>query len=112
MTKKKPYYPNNWRQYKQSPDKFFKPLPYDEFMNWKIGGWELPSSVSCIIRETNHRTGKVTEHVYNRIGNAENKARAIMEKGESELCIATRDQIHAVYLNEEEDYDYYDDPLA
>ena len=112
MTKNKPYYPNNWRQYKQSPDKFFIPLPYDEFMNWKIGGWELPSSVSCIIRETNHRTGKVTEHVYNRIGNAENKARAIMEKGESELCIATRDQIHAVYLNEEEDYDYYDDPLA
>ena len=111
MTKKKRF-TNNWKEYRDTPVELFPEVHFDEFMEWKIFGYEIPSSVSCIIRETNHRTGKVTEHVYNRIGNAENKARAIMEKGESELCIATRDQIHAVYLNEEEDYDYYDDPLA
>ena len=109
MTKKKPYYHNNWRHYKDCPDKFFIPLPFDEFMNWKIGGWQIPSSVACIIREDNYVTGKVTEHVYKRQGDAKNKARAIMEAGESEFIVCSKDAVHVVYpLEYEEDYDYED----
>ena len=108
MTKKKPYYHNNWKEYKRAPDKFFLPLPFDEFMNWKVGGWELPSSVACIIRETKQLTGKVTEHVYRRQGDAKNKARAIMDAGESEFVVCSRDAVHAVYPQDYEE-DYYDE---
>mgnify|MGYP003138404250 CR=1 FL=1 len=104
MTNKKPYFHNNWKAYKEAPDQFFIPLAFDEFMNWKIGGWEIPSSVACIIRETNHVTGKVTEHVYKRQGDAKNKARAIMDTGESEFIVCSRDAVHAVYPKYEEDY--------
>ncbi len=108
MTNKKPYYHNNWKEYKNAPDQFFIPLAFDEFMNWKIGGWQIPSSVACIIRETNQVTGKVTEHVYKRQGDAKNKARAIMNAGESEFVVCSRDAVHVVYPLEYEE-DYYDE---
>tara|TARA_B100000700_G_C14649029_1_gene671065 strand:+ start:108 stop:437 length:330 start_codon:yes stop_codon:yes gene_type:complete len=106
MSKRKPYHHNNWKQYKDSPDKFFIPLAFDEFMDWKIAGWEIPSSVSCIIREHNRVTGKIKEHVYKREGDARNKARAIMEAGESDFTVCTRDAIKQVYQQPYEDYDY------
>ena len=55
----KPYFPNNWQEYKDAPDEMFQPHTFDEIMNWKVAGWELPSSVSCIIRVHNNKTGKV-----------------------------------------------------
>ena len=58
MSKKK-YYPNNWRAYKEAPDDAFLPHTFDELMDWKVAGWELPSSVCCIIRETDPITKKV-----------------------------------------------------
>ena len=106
MTKRKPYHHNNWRHYKDAPDQFFIPLAYDDFMDWKIAGWEIPSSVACIIREDNRVTGKVTEHVYKRSGDARNKAAAIMQVGESDFTICTRDAIKQVYQQPYEDYDY------
>ena len=106
MSKRKPYHHNNWREYKDAPDHFFIPLPFDDFMDWKIAGWEIPSSVSCIIREDNHVTGKVTEHVYKRQGDARNKAQAIMEAGESDFTVCTREAIKQVYKKPYEDYDY------
>ena len=75
-------------------------------MDWKIGGWQIPSSVSCIIREHNRVTGKVKEHVYKRSGDARNKAAAIMQVGESDFTICTRDAIKQVYQQSHEDYDY------
>jgi hypothetical protein len=57
MAKKK-YFPNNWDAYNEVDPEMFEDLPFDQFMDWKVGGWELPSSVSCIIREKNLRTGK------------------------------------------------------
>ena len=108
MSKKK-YYPNNWKQYKDSPDDMFFSIPFDEFMSWKIAGWELPSSIACIIREDNRTTGKVTEHVYSTVGHGKRKARAIMAKGESEFTVCTP---QAVHFMQPEEYDPFDDPLA
>jgi hypothetical protein len=110
MTKKKRYYPNNWQEYKDAPDKFFLPLAFDEFMDWKIAGWELPSSVSCIIRERNTITGKVKEYTYSRVGDAKNKCRAIMDIGESEFTVCTREAVH--FMQPELNYDPFEDPLA
>ena len=106
MSKKKPYFPNNWKKLKDVPEELFENIDFEDFMDWKIAGWEIPSSVSCIIREDNRITGKVTEHVYKRQGDARNKARAIMEAGESDFTVCTRDAIKQVYQQPYEDYDY------
>ena len=60
---KQPYYPNNWRAFKDAPDETFETLTFDEFMDWKIGGWELPSSCNYIIREQNLNTGKIKDAI-------------------------------------------------
>ena len=50
--KKKKYFPNNYEAVAGAPAEWFGTLDFDEFMDWKIGGYELPSSINCIIRET------------------------------------------------------------
>lgn len=110
MTKKKRYYPNNWAAYKECPDNFFIPLAFDEFFEWKVAGWELPSSVACIIRERNTITGKVKEYTYSRAGDAKNKCRAIMDIGESEFTVCTPEAVH--FMEPELNYDPFEDPLA
>jgi len=100
---KKPYYPNNWRAYKDAPDETFETIGFNEFMSWKISGWELPSSVYCVIRESNPKTGKVKEYVYSRADHAEKKAHSIMLKG-NEMFIATDTEVTALYP-EELDYE-------
>ena len=114
MMSKKKYYPNNWQAIKDTPDDFFLPpdgqhITYDEFMDWKIGGYELPSSINCIIRESRIDTGEVTEYVYQTAGHAKRKAKQIMNEGVSEFVVATAEQLH--YLRPEFVEDY-DDPLA
>ena len=104
--RKKKYFPNNYEAVAGAPAEWVQPISYEDFMDWKIAGWEIPSSVSCIIREDNRMTGKVTEHVYKRQGDARNKARAIMEAGESDFTVCTRDAIKQVYQQPYEDYDY------
>ena len=104
MSKNKPYYPNNWRAFKDAPDQFFIPLPFDEFMDWKVGGWELPSSICCIIREEDEETGKVSEYVYKRVDAAKAKARQIMDKN-NKFLVCTNEQVHLMKPSEEEYYD-------
>ena len=110
MPKKKPYYPNNWKEYKDAHDSFFIPITFEEFMDWKIAGWEMQPGISCMIRETNKRTGKVKEYVYEREHAAKNKARQIMDAGESEFIVCTPSQIH--FMEPEPNYDPFEDPLA
>ena len=107
--KKKPYFPNNVEAYRGAPSEWFEQIPYDEFMDWKIAGWELPSSVACIIREKNLETGKIKEYVYQRASAAKAKARAIMREGISEFTVCAPEAIHFMTPEKE---DPYDDPLA
>ena len=93
MTKKKPYYPNNWQAIKDAPHQFFISLPYDELMDWKLQGWELPSSISCIIREQDLKTGKVKEYVYERTNSANKRCAKIMHEAKSEFLVCTHDDI-------------------
>ena len=107
--KKQPYFPNNWQAFKDADESFFLPIDYEEFMDWKIGGYELPSSINCIIRETRIDTGEVTEYVYQTAGRARNKAVQIMDEGVSEFVVCTHEELHYVSPEFAEDYD---DPLA
>ena len=93
MAKKK-YFPNNWAKIRDVPSSYFDEIEFDEFMDWKIGGYEIPSSIKCIIRETNLSTGKVKEYTYSRYGDAQNKINAIMKKGESEFVVCDEHEIH------------------
>lgn len=106
MPKKKKYFPNNWKEYHSAPPEWFESLPYEQFMDWKIAGWQLPSSVECIIREENLETGKFTEHVYQRPHAAQKKVRAIMDEGVSAITLVSGDSIHYLepkFLLEDED---------
>ena len=47
---KKKYFPNNWRAIKDSPDKYFPSMPYEQFEDWKIYGYQIPASVFGLVR--------------------------------------------------------------
>ena len=110
--KKKPYYPNNWQAIASSPPEWFDSIPFDVFMDWKIGGYEIPSSIACIIREHNLKTGKVSEYVYQRPSAAKNKCIEIMDMGESEFLVCDDHQIHHMTPRTDNDYDEEHDPFA
>ena len=93
MSKKKPYYPNNWKAIKDATHQFFIPLPFEEFMDWKMMGWEIQSSIQCIIREQNLKTGKVKEYVYEKMGNANRRCAKIMKEGKSTFTVCTHDDL-------------------
>mgnify|MGYP005995438821 CR=1 FL=1 len=58
------YYPNNWEAIQDAPDEMFDSCTWEEFHDWRVCAWEIPASVSCILRAENTKTGKVKEHVY------------------------------------------------
>ena len=95
MAKKK-YFPNNWRLYKDSDDSMFIPHEFNEFMEWKLGGWEIPSSVCCIIRESDPVTKKVKEYVYSRPQSAVKRVHKLMDEGK-EFTIVDEEQVHQMY---------------
>ena len=68
--KRRKYFPNNWKAYKESPDEFFLPITYKDFFNWKVMGWVLPSSIACVIRE--EKDGKISERIYSQSQSADN----------------------------------------
>tara|TARA_R100000152_G_C6717921_1_gene144361 strand:- start:425 stop:778 length:354 start_codon:yes stop_codon:yes gene_type:complete len=109
--RKKKYFPNNWKEIKEAPAELFDSLPFDEFMNWKIGGWQLPSNVTCIIRETNYVTGKVKEYTYQRPEAAKKRANQIINSQQSEFLVCNSEQVYHMYPQLTDEYDY-DDPLA
>ena len=109
--KKKPYYPNNWAAIADCPAEWFGEIPFDEFMDWKMGGWEIPSSVSCIIREKNLKTGKIKEYTYQRTSEARKRARKIMDEAVSEFVVCTADEVHHMYPRITNDKEVHYDPF-
>ena len=43
--KRNKYFPNNVRAIQDAPDNIFIPVPFNELINWKVHGYELPDSV-------------------------------------------------------------------
>ena len=105
MNGKKPYFPNNWKMFKDAPSEAFEPHPFIEVMEWKVAGWELPADVSCLIRTTNLKTMKVKEYVYKRRHAAENKVRNLIAKDTHEFVVCTHDSIHYIHPNNNIDDD-------
>ena len=97
MSGKPPYFPNNWKRFKEAPAELFETHTFEEIMDWKIAAWELPADVCCIIRATNLKTRKVKEHVYKRQHAAEAKVTEYMNKLTHEFVVCTHDTIHYVH---------------
>ena len=97
MAKKKKYFPNNWQRYKDQPASFFSLggnvyHTFEDIMDWKVGGWELPSSVCCIIRVEHKDSGKVKEYVYSSAKSAVKFCNKLMEQGH-EFTIVDEEQV-------------------
>lgn len=90
----KPYFPNNWKLYKDSPDNFFIPHTFEEVMSWKVQNWELPQSVACIIRTHDPVKHKVKEYVYQRPSDAKKKVEELIRTPDISIAIADHEQIH------------------
>ena len=98
--KKKPYYPNNIKAIRDTPDECFEardvdgnliPLTFEALMECKLYGWEFPNSIAAVIRETNPK-GKVKEHVYSSRKWANKKIKQLLIKGH-EFTIAADDEL-------------------
>ena len=105
MKNKRKYYPNNWKAFASQPDNFFLPLPYDEFFKWKVMGWVLPSSVSCIIRE--EKDGKVYEKIYSQSKSAKKYLDKQMKSGAKSTYTICDDHSVQVLRPEEKKDDRY-----
>ena len=97
MSGKPPYFPNNWKKFKDAPAELFDTHTFEEIMEWKIAAWEIPADVCCIIRATHLKTRKVKEHVYKRQHAAEAKVTEYMNKLSHEFVVCTHDTIHYVH---------------
>ena len=96
------YYPNNWEAWQEMPEDFLTTPTWEEFEDWKLRGWEIPSSVCCIIRA--HTTkGKIKEYVYQKQYAAEERIRNLMTQG-VEFTVVTEDQIRHVTPVTDEHY--------
>ena len=87
------YYPNNWQAIKDTPDSWFISMDYDEFMEWKMDGWEFPTSVFCMIRARNCETDKVTEYIYTSKSAAAKRVNKILKAMDSEFTVCTHDSV-------------------
>ena len=92
MSKRK-YYPNKWKQVNAIPSKYFDSIEFEDLMDFKIGGYELPEGVVCLLRERNLKTNKVSEYTYLQMSAARRRTHKIIKQGDSELTICTHSQV-------------------
>ena len=92
------------------PAEWFEPIDFVTFMSWKIDGWEMPTEYHCMIRARNHKTNKVTEHVYKSGAAAKKKVKELIAGAETEFTVCTHNDIqHLITLkyvtdNDKENY--------
>ena len=106
----KKYFPNKWNAYKKVPAEKFGTISFGKFMSYRVGGYDIPDDVSCIIRQEDVITGKIKEYVYKTDLGAKKRLEKIVneEIDPCNITICDANRIH--YLphfpdNEEEPID-------
>jgi hypothetical protein len=80
------YFPNSCEAIRNTPDKYFGSMSYEQFEDLKIYGYQIPDSVFAIIRMKNE-DGKYTEKFYNTERGAKNCiAKGMNENQEITMC--------------------------
>ena len=90
------YYPNNFDAIQGAPDEVFEPCSWEEFYEWRMCAWEIPTSVVCIMRAEHKDTGEITEHVYQKPKAAQNRLLKYMQDGDHEVTVCNAESIHLV----------------
>ena len=90
---KRKYYPNNWDAIKQCPPSYFPPMEFEEFKDWKIYGYVLPSSVFGVIRTECPDTGKIEEFTYQTKYHAKQRLTKEIKKNKK-IILATMDGVY------------------
>ena len=90
------YYPNNVDAIQGVPDEVFEPCSWEEFYEWRMCAWEIPTSVVCIMRAEHKDTGEITEHVYQKPKAAQNRLIKYMQDGDHEVTVCNAESIHLV----------------
>ena len=102
MTKKK-LFANNWKIYRDTPHEAFPEVPFDEFMEWRILGWEILPTHCCIIRATSI-TGKVKEYSYKRWAAANRRITKLMDDiNMLEIVIANDEEVQLIHRSKEDE---------
>ena len=102
MAKRK-YYPNNWQAYKDMPDDCYESITYEQFEDWKIDGYLIPDSVSCIMRIQSPKTGKIKEVYYSKTRWAQKRVKRCMKENETFTLVSMDGTFH---LSPSDTYDY------
>ena len=90
--KNKKIFANNWLAVNETESEYFPQIPYDQFYEYHLANWMLPSSHECIIRATNLKTKKVKEYTYRYRGAAENRIKKLL--GTHEFVVCDHEAIH------------------
>ena len=96
MTKKK-LFANNWKEYRDTPHEFFPEVHFEDFMEWRVHGWEILPTHCCIIR-TRALSGKVKEYSYKRWSAAEKKFNKLLgDPNLAEITMADEGEVKVMY---------------
>ena len=87
------YYPNNWKAIHDAPSEYFEECSYEDFFVWKLNGWEMPSSVTCLMRAEHKDTGKIKEHVYKSPKRAVQRLTKYMDDGNYNVTVCNHEAI-------------------
>ena len=89
--------PNNWLAVYQTPCQFFPSYTYDDFYEFHVANWMLPSSHECIIRATRLSDDRASEFNYIYRKAAVNKIKQFL--GTHELAVCDHEAIHKLTPN-------------
>ena len=86
------YFPNSCEAIRNTPDKYFPSMPYEQFEDWKVYGYQIPESVFAIIRMKS-KNGKYEEKYYNTQRGASNCINKCM-KEDKEIYMCTMEGMY------------------
>ena len=99
------YYPNNFDAIAKAPDHVFEECTWEEFHDWRLMMWEIPASVSCILRAEHKTTGKIVEHVYQQPKAAQKRLMKYMDDGMYNVTVANHEAIHLLKVQDDSNSD-------
>ena len=102
MTKKK-LFANNWKEYRDTPWEMFPDVGFEEYMEWRVHGWEILPTHCCVIRART-QAGKVNEYSYKRWSAAEKRINKLLGDPDMvELTIVEDEEVKVMYrgINDE-----------
>ena len=84
-------FPNNFERIRKADSRHFEAVTWEEFYEWRLCQWELPSSICCILRAEHKETGKITEHVYQRPSAVAKRLKAYDKQGTHDVILASHE---------------------